>query len=141
VGYGRVGSLLGAKLTEEGVSMVVIENSRPRVEALRAQGIKAVLGNAANPEIMELARLDCARWLLLTIPNGYEAGEIVASARTKRPTLEIIARAHYDDEVSYISDRGADQVVMGEREIANSMLNILKLDTLSDEEKLAACPI
>jgi CPA2 family monovalent cation:H+ antiporter-2 len=65
----------------------------------------------------------------------------VASARTKRPTLEIIARAHYDDEVSYISDRGADQVVMGEREIANSMLNILKLDTLSDEEKLAACPI
>ncbi len=140
VGYGRVGSLLGAKLSEEGVSMVVIETPA-RVEALRAQGIKAVLGNAANPEIMELARLDCARWLLLTIPNGYEAGEIVASARTKRPTLEIIARAHYDDEVSYISDRGADQVVMGEREIANSMLNILKLDTLSDEEKLAACPI
>lgn len=141
VGYGRVGSLLGAKLAEAGIPLVVIENSRPRVEALREQGIKTVLGNAANPEIMDLARLDCARWLLLTIPNGYEAGEIVASARTKRPNIEIIARAHYDDEVAYISDRGANQVVMGEREIANSMLNILKLDTLTEEEKMGGCPI
>ncbi|HIF6093947.1 TPA: YbaL family putative K(+) efflux transporter [Yersinia enterocolitica] len=141
VGYGRVGSLLGAKLHAEGIPLVVIENSRPRVEALREQGINAVLGNAASTDIMSLARLDCARWLLLTIPNGYEAGEIVASARIKRPDLEIIARAHYDDEVVYISDRGANQVVMGEREIANSMLNMLKIETLTEEDKRPLCPI
>ncbi|WP_038892040.1 YbaL family putative K(+) efflux transporter [Yersinia enterocolitica] len=141
VGYGRVGSLLGAKLHAEGIPLVVIENSRPRVEALREQGINAVLGNAASAYIMSLARLDCARWLLLTIPNGYEAGEIVASARIKRPDLEIIARAHYDDEVVYISDRGANQVVMGEREIANSMLNMLKIETLTEEDKRPLCPI
>ncbi|EKN4894370.1 Kef family K(+) transporter [Yersinia enterocolitica] len=141
VGYGRVGSLLGAKLHAEGIPLVVIENSRPRVEALREQGINAVLGNAASADIMSLARLDCARWLLLTIPNGYEAGEIVASARIKRPGLEIIARAHYDDEVVYISDRGANQVVMGEREIANSMLNMLKIETLTEEDKRPLCPI
>ncbi|MGM7917431.1 YbaL family putative K(+) efflux transporter [Yersinia enterocolitica] len=141
VGYGRVGSLLGAKLHAEGIPLVVIENSRPRVAALREQGINAVLGNAASADIMSLARLDCARWLLLTIPNGYEAGEIVASARIKRPDLEIIARAHYDDEVVYISDRGANQVVMGEREIANSMLNMLKIETLTEEDKRPLCPI
>ncbi|KAB7898057.1 Kef family K(+) transporter [Rouxiella sp. S1S-2] len=127
VGYGRVGSLLGARLIQQGIPMVVIENSRPRVEALREQGISAVLGNAANQEIMELAGLDCARWLLLTIPNGYESGEIIASARTKRPTIEIIARAHYDDEVTYIMARGANKVVMGEREIANNMLDSLNI--------------
>ncbi len=88
--------------------------------------VSAVLGNAANEEIMELAHLDCARWLLLTIPNGYEAGEIVASAREKCPNIEIIARAHYDDEVDYIIDRGANQVVMGEREIARAMLRLLE---------------
>ncbi|CNI23946.1 YbaL family putative K(+) efflux transporter [Yersinia vastinensis] len=141
VGYGRVGSLLGAKLNAAGIPLVVIENSRPRVEALREQGINAVLGNAASADIMSLARLDCARWLLLTIPNGYEAGEIVASARIKRPDLEIIARAHYDDEVVYISDRGANQVVMGEREIANSMLNMLKIETLTEDDKRPVCPI
>ena len=77
-------------------------------------------------EIMELAHLDCARWLLLTIPNGYEAGEIVAAAREKCPNIEIIARAHYDDEVDYITERGANQVVMGEREIATAMLDFAK---------------
>jgi len=141
VGYGRVGSLLGEKLQAAGIPLVVIENSRPRVEALRDQGISTVLGNAANQEIMDLARLDCARWLLVTIPNGYEAGEIVASARAKRPNIEIIARAHYDDEVSYIMERGADRVVMGEREIANSMIDMLQIDTLTEDQKRPFCPI
>lgn len=140
VGYGRVGSLIGAKLHQEGIPVVVIENSRARVDALREQGIKAVLGNATKGEIMDLARLDCARWLLLTIPNGYEAGEIVAAAREKRSDLEIIARAHYDDEVSYITEHGANQVVMGEREIANSMITLLQLEQVKAEE-LKECPI
>ncbi|AVT57851.1 YbaL family putative K(+) efflux transporter [Pectobacterium versatile] len=139
VGYGRVGSLIGAKLHQAGIPIVVIENSRTRVDALREQGIKAVLGNATKPEIMDIARLDCARWLLLTIPNGYEAGEIVAAAREKRADLEIIARAHYDDEVSYIMEHGANEVVMGEREIANSMITMLKLDDIPHAPQ--ACPI
>ncbi|UQY45251.1 Kef family K(+) transporter [Erwinia sp. PK3-005] len=126
VGYGRVGSLVGQLLVEAEIPIVVVENSRPRVEALREQGIRAILGNAARAETMELARLDCARWLLMSIPNGYEAGEIIAAAREKHPHLEIIARAHYDDEVHYILERGADNVIMGEREIANSMLAMLK---------------
>ena len=138
VGFGRVGSLLGKKLIEEGIPIVVVENSRPRVEALREQGISAVLGNAARADTMDLARLDCARWLLLTIPNGYEAGEIVTAARVKRPNIEIIARAHYDDEVDYITERGADQVVMGEREIANSMLTLMRTNL---SESTGQCPI
>lgn len=125
VGFGRVGRLLGEKLIAQGIPLVVIEMSRSRVDELRERGINAVLGNAASEEIMNLAHLDCASWLLLTIPNGYEAGEIVTCAREKCQNIEIIARAHYDDEVDYITERGADHVVMGEREIANTMLGIL----------------
>ena len=132
VGFGRVGSLLGEKLMAAGIPLVVIETSRTRVDELRERGIRAVLGNAANEEIMNLAHLDCARWLLLTIPNGYEAGEIVASAREKCPSIEIIARAHYDDEVEYITDRGANQVVMGEREIARTMLELIETPPAGD---------
>ncbi|WP_264272984.1 YbaL family putative K(+) efflux transporter [Duffyella gerundensis] len=140
VGYGRVGSLLGISLIESEVPMVVVENSRPRIEALREQGISAVLGNAARAETMQLARLDCARWLIVTIPNGYESGEVVTAARAKYPDLTIIARAHYDDEVSYIFDRGANQVIMGEREIASSMLKLLQQE-LETKPLVQACPI
>lgn len=132
VGYGRVGSMLGEKLIAQGIPLVVIETSRILVDELRERGIRAVLGNAANDDIMELAHLDCARWLLLTIPNGYEAGEIVASAREKCPNLDIIARAHFDDEVAYINDRGANEVVMGEREIAKTMLGLLSAPSTNE---------
>lgn len=125
VGFGRVGRLLTEKLIAQGTPVLVIEMSRIRVDELRERGINAVLGNAASEEIMNLAHLDCARWLLLTIPNGYEAGEIVTCAREKCPDIEIIARAHYDDEVDYITERGANHVVMGEREIAKTMLGML----------------
>lgn len=133
VGFGRVGRLLGEKLIAQGTPLVVIEMSRNRVDELRERGINAVLGNAASEEIMNLAHLDCARWLLLTIPNGYEAGEIVTCAREKCPDIEIIARAHYDDEVDYITERGANHVVMGEREIANTMLSMLPLPTHQEQ--------
>ena len=82
-----------------------------------------MLPAAASPP--RAVRRSCTRFLLLTIPNGYEAGEIVAAAREKNPHIEIIARAHYDDEVDYITERGANEVVMGEREIANTMLALL----------------
>ena len=140
VGYGRVGSLLGQKLLEADVPFVVVENSRARVEALREQGIRAVLGNAVRAETMELARLDCARWLLLTIPNGYESGEIVTTAREKFNDIEIIARAHYDEEVEYIMARGATRVVMGEREIASSMLHMLEAE-IAEHPVVRECPI
>ncbi|XPE62085.1 NAD-binding protein [Shigella flexneri] len=87
VGYGRVGSLLGEKLLASDIPLVVIETSRTRVDELRERGVRAVLGNAANEEIMQLAHLECAKWLILTIPNGYEAGEIVALPARKTRIL------------------------------------------------------
>ena len=125
VGYGRVGSLLCKRLRQLQVPVVVVETSRPRVEVIREQGFAAVAGNAARADTMEIARLDCARWLFLTIPNGYESGEVAVAAREKRQDIAIIARAHYDDEVTYLTEHGADKVIMGEREIAESMTNIL----------------
>ncbi|PPI88415.1 Kef family K(+) transporter [Candidatus Pantoea edessiphila] len=126
IGYGRVGSIVGKKLNEIGIPLVVVENSGPMVEELRKKNINAVLGNATHEDIINLTNLDYARWLLLTIPNGYEAGEVVNTVREKNQNIEIIARAHYDDEVNYIMARGANKVVMGEREIANSILRTLK---------------
>ncbi|NHB97184.1 YbaL family putative K(+) efflux transporter [Photorhabdus stackebrandtii] len=125
VGYGRTGSLLCQRLQENGFPLVVIENTRAKFEELGEQGISAVMGNAASKDIMSLARLDCACSLLLTIPNGYESGEIVASAREIRPDINIIVRADYDDEVTYITERGASHVIIGEHEIAKTMANVL----------------
>ncbi|MGJ0625764.1 YbaL family putative K(+) efflux transporter [Xenorhabdus bovienii] len=125
VGYGRVGRLLCQRLQERNFPLVVLEDTRARFEELGEMGISAVMGNAASKDIMALARLDCACTLFLTIPNGYEAGEIVANAREIRPDINIIARAHYDDEVTYIMERGTNHIIIGEHEIARAMADAL----------------
>lgn len=139
VGYGRVGSIVGAKLHQLGVPFVVLETSRSRLDSLRSQGIATILGNATNQEVMELARLDRARYLVVTLPNGYEAGKIVAAARNKGGSLTIITHARHQDEVTYLKEHGANQVIMDKQEIANGMLNILNNDHV--EEKLEIPPI
>ncbi|OAE07626.1 YbaL family putative K(+) efflux transporter [Pantoea sp. OXWO6B1] len=138
VGYGRVGNLLCEQLTALNIPVVVVESSIPRVKALRDQGVRAVLANAARADTMALARVDCASWLLITIPNGYEVGEIVTAARQKKADINIIVHAHYDDEVEYILERGANYVVMGEREIAASIIQKLQDDMVQEQHKLAS---
>lgn len=38
------------------------------------------------------------------------------------PGLAIIARSHSDDETAHLTQYGANQVIMGETEIANAMV-------------------
>jgi CPA2 family monovalent cation:H+ antiporter-2 len=74
-------------------------------------------------EIMEAANLAGARWLLVAIPNAYEASHVVRHARALFPRLIIIGRAHFDEEVDSLKADGATVVIMGEREIARGMVD------------------
>ena len=122
VGYGRVGSLVGGGLVEAKVPLLVIEDRDERVTRLREQGVEVVFGNAADPRVLAAANLTEAGWLLVAIPNGFEAGQGVLPARLLKPPPTIAARAHFDDEVDHLLKHGADVVIMGEREIAERML-------------------
>ncbi|WP_263146398.1 YbaL family putative K(+) efflux transporter [Pseudomonas sp. RIT-PI-AD] len=122
IGHGRVGRLVSNRLRELGIPLVVIEDGRDQIADLRESGFSAVLGNAAKQDVLERAQVKQARWLLIAIPNGFEAGEIAQYARSVNPGLEIMARAHFDAEVDHLQHRGADLVIMGEREIARSMI-------------------
>jgi CPA2 family monovalent cation:H+ antiporter-2 len=121
VGYGRVGQLVGEALRLEGWPLLVIESATDIVERLRSQGIEVISGNAAEHRVLMAANLKDARLLLVAIPDGFEAGQIVEQARAAKPQLDIVARAHFDAEVEYLSGMGANVVIMGEREIARSM--------------------
>ncbi len=122
VGYGRVGSLVGKALKERNVGFVVIEDADKLVASLRGAGIEVLPGNAVRPEIMEAANVRGARLLIVAIPNGFEAGQIVECSRALNPGLQIVARAHSNEEVEYLLRLKADTVIMGEREIARGMI-------------------
>jgi CPA2 family monovalent cation:H+ antiporter-2 len=121
VGFGRVGSHVGQELEREKLPFLVIEDRHDLVEKLRASGIEAIHGNGAAPEVIAAANLGGARLLLVAIPDAFEAGQIVEQGRAANPAIEIIARAHSDEEVQYLERCGADLIIMGELEIARRM--------------------
>jgi CPA2 family monovalent cation:H+ antiporter-2 len=122
IGYGRVGRLVGQGLAESGWPLLVIEDAEDAFEHAKAAPVEAIHGNAADDRILRAANLGDARMLLVAIPNAFEAGQIVEQARAANPRIEIVARAHFDAEVDHLLQHGADIVIMGEREIARSML-------------------
>jgi len=122
VGYGRVGSLVGAALQQRGLPYCVIEDAARPQTRLYADRIEAIHGNAVLPEILAAANVAAARRLIVAIPNAFEAGQIVETARAANPGLTIIARAHSDAEVEHLTSLGAGTVIMGEREIARGII-------------------
>lgn len=127
IGYGRVGSLVAAGLRAAGRPLLVFEDLEAPCLAAREAGIDAVLGNAADPELLALANLASARRLFVTVPEAFEAGQIVEQARAANPAIEIVARAHSDAAVAHLEKLGADRVIMSEREIAHRMLESVAL--------------
>jgi CPA2 family monovalent cation:H+ antiporter-2 len=122
IGYGRVGSLIGAALAHDGAPMVVIETSDSGLDKARQDGAEVFEGNAASAELLAAANLAGARRLFVTVPDPFEAGQVVEQARALNPTLEILARAHSDAAVEHLQGLGATLVISGEREIAERML-------------------
>jgi len=122
VGFGRVGGLVGRSLRAEGVPLLVIEDSDKAAGTLREQGIDFIVGNAVRRDVLGAANLPMARHLVVAIPNAFEAGQLIEQARAVNPALRIVARAHSDAEVEHLMARGADAVIMGEREIARGMI-------------------
>ncbi len=126
VGYGRVGRVVGEGLLAAGAPLVVIEDSDHSVAAARGAGIEVAVGNAASADVLRLANLEAARCLLIAIPNGYEAGSVCEAGRKLNPEIRIIARAHSDEEEAHLRNFGANEVIMGEREIGLGMLALLR---------------
>jgi monovalent cation:H+ antiporter-2, CPA2 family len=122
VGYGRVGSLVGTRLVAAGRPVVVIEEADEAVAAARADGAEIVVGNAADPEVLAAANMAHARRLFVTVPETFEAGQVVEQCRAVNAKLEILARAHSDEAVEHLNGLGANLSISGEREIALRML-------------------
>jgi CPA2 family monovalent cation:H+ antiporter-2 len=124
VGFGRVGKIVAQVLAERQQPFLVIEVDEARTAQAEALGIEVISGNAVLPEVLRAAGVPAGRSMLIAIPNGFEAGNIVLQAKALNPAITIVARAHSDAEVEHLTRHGADHVIMGEREIAQGLVDL-----------------
>ncbi len=121
VGYGRVGSRIGAALTAAGKTFVVVEYDRELVDSLRGQGIHAIAGDPADPNALVQAHVMRASALVLAVPDPFAVTKILEIARTLNPKIKIVARTHTDEDAARLQAEHVQFVFIGEHELAKSM--------------------
>lgn len=122
VGYGTVGQNLVANLRSLGRPLVVVDDREERMAELRGEGVQAITGNAADAVTLEAANIGAAAFLFVAIPNVFEAGQVIEKARRLNPGINVVARGEDEAQLLHLRERGADEVVIGRREIALGMI-------------------
>jgi CPA2 family monovalent cation:H+ antiporter-2 len=121
-GYGRVGRRVAQALIAAGERPVVIDLDGGALAEAQAAGAMTLTGNSADPDLLRRANLPAAKRIFVTLPEAFEAGQVVEQARRAVPEITIYARAHSDEDEAHLTGLGASLTIMGEREIADRMI-------------------
>ena len=121
VGYGRVGHRIAEALDSQGIPYVVAEQNRELVESLRNKGIAAVSGDASEPSVLIQAHIADAAMLVIASPDPINVRQMVETARTLNPDIEIVLRTHSEAESALLRKDNLGTVFYGEEELAKGM--------------------
>ncbi len=99
----------------------MIELNLETVQALRAQGITSVYGDARHRDTLRGAGLESAGSLLLSASGIQDSKEIIRMAREMNPKVRVLVRTAYLRERAELAAAGADVVFSGEGEVALAM--------------------
>jgi CPA2 family monovalent cation:H+ antiporter-2 len=138
IGYGRVGSVVAETLIERGQSFLVIEAAEGQANAAKSKGIEVIAGNAAAGKALNLANVDMAAAVIIAISNAFEAGQATEQARKSNAKALIVAQAQSDEEAEHLKAMGANVVIMGEREIAMGIVDMVTRDSSAMAEITAS---
>jgi CPA2 family monovalent cation:H+ antiporter-2 len=121
VGYGPVGQNVYALLSDQGVKPTVLELNIDTVRRLNQQGIRALYGDATQPDILREAGIHEALALVLTPPAPPEAADLIREARKMNPKIQVLVRSAYLSQVPTMRAAGADVIFSGEAEVSMAM--------------------
>jgi CPA2 family monovalent cation:H+ antiporter-2 len=122
VGYGRVGRRIAEALAAHRIPYVVADQNREIVEELRAAGVPAVVGDAADPLVLVQAHIARASMLVIATPDTLGVRQMIVTARTLNPRIEAVVRSHNEEEARLLEAEQAGRVFVGESELARAMV-------------------
>ena len=110
-GFGRVGHAIARILDTEDVDLVALDSHASLVGERRRDGRKVYFGDAARPEILELAGAKGAAMLVVTVDNRASASAMVRAFRKLAPGTPIFARARDKAHAQELMQAGANFVI------------------------------
>jgi voltage-gated potassium channel len=112
-GYGRNGSKACEELHLNGRDFIVIESDENIINSIPDDGtIHLIPGDATDDDVLKLARIEHASYIILTLPRDSDNVFITLTAREMNPDIHVIARASNLRSEKKLFRAGAHNVIM-----------------------------
>lgn len=133
-GFGRFGRVVTEELQRHSVPVVVIDPDVALEKELARLDVLHVTGSALEDEILEEARIQSARAIVVATDSDADNVYITLSAREKNPGITIHARGESETGLRRLKSAGANQVISayqrGGMRIASMILRPAVVDFL-----------
>ncbi len=120
-GFGRFGVTLLRLLKASGFEATVLDTDAAQIEALERFGHLAYYGDAARPELLEMAGVGQARAFVVAVEDTEKTYEIVRQAMKHYPHVPLYVRARDMAQAQTLIEMGCKVV---ERETLGSALEL-----------------
>jgi len=111
VGFGRVGRLIGEMLKAHDQTFIALDSDPAIVAAGRRDGFDVFYGDAGRREMLQHCGVASTRALVVTMDTPAKVDEVVATARSLRDDLILIARARDDQHAVRLYKLGVTDAV------------------------------
>lgn len=115
VGYNPLGVIAVEALQSARITPIVVDNKVETIDKTKEIGILGIFGNATSPAILSNAKIDEARWLIITTKRMDEIKAITHAARQLNPHIQILAHSKNWSEETALQEEGI-ATVCAERE-------------------------
>ncbi len=116
VGFGLNGRNVALAARRAGIRYVVLEADADTVRREKANGEPITFGDATHATVLEHAHVEAARVVVIAVSDPEATRRIVRVVRRLAPTVWLIVRTRYVEEMRPLREHGADDVIPEEFE-------------------------
>jgi CPA2 family monovalent cation:H+ antiporter-2 len=136
VGFGLNGRNVARSARAAGIPYVIIEMNPETVRAEKGKGEPICFGDATQEAVLADTRIEDARVLVVVISDPTATRAIIEIGRRLNPTLCIIARTRFVQEVKNLYELGANEVIPEEFETSVEIFTRVLLKYLMPRDEI-----
>ena len=123
VGFGLNGRNVSRVLSASGIPFLVLEINPETVRIEKKRGVPILYGDASKESVLALTNIAAALSVVIAISDAAATRRIVELARRLGPSVYIIARTRYTNEVNSLYSLGANDVIPEEFETSIEIIS------------------
>ncbi len=123
VGFGLNGKNVSKVLSNSHIPFIVLELNPETVRVEKKHGIPIMYGDATKESLLAHVNIKTARTVVIAISDASATRRIVELARRLNPSVYIIARTRYTNEINPLYSLGANDVIPEEFETSIEIIS------------------